>query len=285
MQADDYDAVVLVHGIGDGERQGDFLVDVTEPLLRWVRENGGRFDSRRPQSLRRGDRPAQLEVAGTIPDPGSEGARRPFNWRFVEARWSDEFRPPPQREALAWSLRAYPESVLDQLAYYDTVWRFWRLLSRLPAVGSIFRWWGNGPPAGLDGDSREWAYRYHLRSSLWTKLPYVLWFRVLAPLLILAVATPLLLTLAPFWVAVRRWRPVERWSRWERAYLTGIYRLLLTLVRLLLLVFAYIVLLLTALAGVPLPVPRIERLRQALTTAIHMRFADVYVYNFQLVQS
>ena len=286
MQAREYDAVVLVHGIGDGERQGDFLVEVTEPLLRWVGENSGAVSSRHAQSVRRGDRPARLEVAGTIPDADAGGATRDFEWHFVEARWSDEFRPPPERTALGWSRYAYPESVLDQLSYYDTVWRFWRLLARIPALGGVFRWWGNGPPQEQDGDSHAWAYRYRIRRSLLYKVVYALWLGVLAPLLILALATPVLLPATPAWLLVRTGSPVERWSTWQRAYLTGLYRLLLTVARLPLLLLGYAVLwLLSALAIVPLAIPGIESARRAITTVVRMRFADVYVYNQQLVQS
>ena len=282
----EYDAVVLVHGIGDGERQGDFLVEVTEPLLRWVGENGGAFTSRHAQSVRRGERPARLEVAGTIPDPDADDATRDFEWHFVGARWSDEFRPPSERTALGWSRYAYPESVLDQLSYYDTVWRFWRRLARIPALGGIFRWWGNGPPQELDGDGHAWAYRYRIHRRLLYKLLYALWLGVLAPLLILAAATPVLLPAAPLWLVARIWSPVERWSTWERAYLTGLYRLLLTVGRLPLLLLAYALLwLLSALAIVPLAIPGIEGARRAISAAVRMRFADVYVYNKQLVQS
>ena len=197
MQSRDYDAVVLVHGVGDGEHQGDFLVDVTEPLLRWVGQNGGEIAARTQQSLRRGERPPRREVSGTIPDRQHEEQRREFEWHFVEARWSDEFRSPPARSALGWSRRAYPEVVADQLCYYDSVWRFWRLLARLPSAGPAFRWLANGPQERADGDQRAWQYRYRVQRSRRYKYLYALWFGLIAPLLLLAGASVALLPFAP----------------------------------------------------------------------------------------
>ena len=279
MQPRDYDAVVLVHGVGEGEHQGDFLVDVTEPLLRWVGENGGQIASITPQSLRRGERPPRLEVSGTIPDPQREDQRREFDWRFVEARWSDEFRPPPARSALGWSRRAYPEAVADQLCYYDSVWRFWRLLARLPSAGPAFRWLANGPSESADGDQRAWQYRYRLERSRRYKYPYALWFGLIAPLLLLAGASVALLPLAPVSLVT------GLASKWEKAYFNAIYRLLLTLAWVPLVALGYVLLLfVTLLAAVPVGIPSVEPLRRRITDLVRLRFADVYVFNERLVQ-
>lgn len=278
-----HDTVVLVHGIGDGEVQGDFLVDVAEPLVRWVAANGGEQLRLEPASLRRGARPAGLRVTGRLPDPDRPDGTQPFEWHLVEARWSDEFKPPPERTAAAWSLRTAPLAVVDQVAYYDTLWRFWRLLARLGPLGPLFRLFAHAPAplrAGEQGaDEQAWRYRYDVAGPFWRyKLPYALWFGLAAPLLLLALASVVLLPLTPLWLLTGRLRA------WQHSYYNALYRLIITAVWLPVIALAMVLLLgVTLLTLLPFAIPRLEALRKGVLNVLRLRFADAYVFSHEWV--
>ena len=112
-----HDTIVLVHGADEGATQGAVLNDVAEPLVRWLEANGGELLTLAPSSIRRGPRPARLDLSGRLPDPDRPGESRPFEWRILEARWADEYATTSERAATWRTLRNLADAFVDHLGW------------------------------------------------------------------------------------------------------------------------------------------------------------------------
>ena len=86
--------ICVVHGVGS-QPKGEFLAQVVEPLVRWVRAWRGAKDVRFWARLRPESGPARARIEITFP-------RRRERWEIVEANWAAAFYPEAEFDVLAW---------------------------------------------------------------------------------------------------------------------------------------------------------------------------------------
>jgi hypothetical protein len=263
-----HDTIVLVHGAEAGAAQGAFLNDVTEPLVRWLESNGGELLTLSPSSIRRGPRPARLDLSGRLPDPDRPGESRPFEWRIIEARWADEYTVTSERATTWRALRNVADALIDHLGWYDPAWRAWRALAGLGLpVGAL----ALAPEA--DAEAQVWRSRFDTRWPLPLRLLVALWLGVLAPVLLLGVLTPVVLLALPLWLAT------GATAEWQRAVWGGWLRLLLAVAWLPTLALAATLLAaLLVLALLPFAVPGLGALRRGVLGVLRLRWLDTHAF-------
>ncbi|MFA7296603.1 MAG: hypothetical protein WC211_05365 [Dehalococcoidia bacterium] len=263
-----HDTIVLVHGADASATQGAFLNDVAEPLVRWLEANGGELLTLAPSSIRRGPRPARLDLSGRLPDPDRPGESRPFEWRIIEARWNDEYTVTSER-AVTWrALRNVADALIDHLGWYDPAWRAWRAIAGLGVpLGAL----ALAPEAATE--AQAWRYRFDTRWPLPLRLLLALWLGVLAPVLLLGVLTPVVLLALPLWLVT------GATAEWQHAVWNGWLRLLLALVWLPTLALAAALLAaILALALLPFAVPCVGALRRGVLGVLRLRWLDTHAF-------
>ena len=263
-----HDTIVLVHGADAGVTQGAFLNDVTEPLVRWLEANGGELLTLSPSSIRRGPRPARLDLSGRLPDPDRPGESRPFEWRIVEARWADEHTVTSERAATWRALRNVADALVDHLGWYDPAWRAWRAIAGLGLpVGAL------ALASGTGAQAQAWRYRFDVRWPLPLRLFVALWLGVLAPVLLLGVLTPVVLLALPLWLAT------GATAEWQRAVWGGWLRLLLALVWLpTLALTAMLLAAIGTLTLLPFALPGVGTLRRGVLGLLRLRWLDTHAF-------
>lgn len=298
--------VVVVHGVSDGMKQGDFLVDVVEPVFDWMAEAGTEFEARRGVNVRRGPHPPTFDAVASLPRsmsnaarpaaPAASGApsgapaeaeagagqdRTRIHWRFYEAMWSDEHREPSPARALLWWVRAMPMFVIDHLSYYDATWRL--------------RWADFRTP-GDSAQARARQYHYNLRWTVLRKSWYWLVFAFVIPIFAVAAYAAVVVPLTGLWMLIQLGR-LLLWSgagggspdwltRMVASYWNLAYRMLLVVAWLPLLVVGWLlIVVLWMLSHVPVKIPQASKTTDLVVRFIQFRFGDMLIYNRDLVAS
>ncbi|MCS7206515.1 MAG: hypothetical protein NZ951_01040 [Dehalococcoidia bacterium] len=146
--------IIAIHGIGEGQRRGEFLAELVNAVADFLEEAGGKVERR----FQVGER-ATAYLRVTAPEGVEE-------FEFVEAYWADAFPPPRATAVLGW---LWPQ-VRAQVSL------LWAGL-RDAANDATFDPTGRGAP----------AVRNHTPTFSWgTRLAHVAWLVTLAILLLVA---------------------------------------------------------------------------------------------------